>query len=124
MKTLTKTEDKAVSREPRQTFVNARADIYERPDGYYLEAEMPGVSKEGLDITVQSNELILTGRRTDPEPQGEVFYRESNRMDYRRVFELDPSIDVAKITARMDQGILKLTLPKTEAVQPRKITVE
>jgi HSP20 family protein len=50
-------------------------------------------------------------------------YRETRGFDYRRAFEIDPSIDTAKITAKIDQGVLTLTLPKAESVKPRKITV-
>jgi HSP20 family protein len=55
---------------------------------------------------------------------GEPLFRESRDVDFRRVFELNPAIDTGKISARMDQGILTLTLPKSERVKPRKISVE
>ena len=55
---------------------------------------------------------------------GEPLFRERVLTDYRRVFELDPAIDAGKIAAKMDQGLLTLTLPKSERVKPRKITVD
>ena len=55
--------------------------------------------------------------------QGTLLYRESRSLDYRRVFEIDSSIDTGKITAKIDQGVLKLHLPKSEAVKPRRIAV-
>jgi HSP20 family protein len=55
--------------------------------------------------------------------KAEVLYRESRPSDYRRVFELDPAIDSSKISAKMEQGVLTLTLPKTEKVKPRKIEI-
>jgi len=100
-----------------------RANIREEKDAYVLELEMPGVAKQGLEITVENNELVIIGHRTDPDMKGELVYRESRPLSYRRVFDLDPSIDVDKITAMADQGIVTLTLPKTESVRPRKITV-
>ena len=54
---------------------------------------------------------------------GEVLFRERSAADYRRVFELDPAIDTGKISAKMEQGMLMLTLPKSERVKPRKINV-
>jgi len=99
------------------------ANIREEGDSYILELEMPGVAKTGLEVTVENNELTIVGHRTDTDPQGELIYRESSRGDYRRTFEVDASIDVSKIQAKMDQGILRLTLPKAESIKPRKITV-
>ena len=100
-----------------------RATIREEKEGYLLDLEMPGVRKDGLEITVENNELTVIGRRSDAELKGETVYRESRPLDYRRVFDLDPSIDVGKITAKMEQGIVTLSLPKAESVKPRKIAV-
>ena len=113
----------AVQRNGRPSYLTPLANIVESKDGYLLEAEMPGVSKEGLEITVENGELVIVGRRQNEAPKGQQLYRESRGWDYRRVFELDPAIDVGKINARMDQGVLKLELPKAESVKPRKIQV-
>src|SRR6516225_7845066 len=94
-------------------FISPEVNIFETKDGYVLEAEMPGVNKEGLEITLEGNELIITGHRDLESLPGEALFRESNDSGYRRVFELDPAIDTAKVSARMDQGILRLTLPKS-----------
>ena len=103
-------------------FITPEVNIVETKEGYVLEAEMPGVTKDGLDISLEDNVLTLVGRRT-PGPVGTSLYRESQTADFRRVFELDPSIEGEKINARIEQGILTLTLPKAEKVKPRKITV-
>jgi len=92
-------------------------------DGYVLEAEMPGVSKEGLEITLEGSEITILGHRQNEVVAGSPLFRERTLADYRRVFELDPAIDTARIAAKMDQGVLVLTLPKSERVKPRKITV-
>ena len=105
-------------------FVSAEVNIFETHDGYVLEAEMPGVNKDGLEITLDGNEITIVGHRHLAPLNGNPIFRESRDADYRRVFELDPAIDTAKISARMDQGILTLTLPKSERVKPRKITVD
>jgi HSP20 family protein len=108
---------------PRVTYVTPVANILETADGYLLEAEMPGVAKDGIEVTVENGELIIIGRRADKELPGTALYRESRPLDYRRVFDLDPSIDTSKIKTRMEQGVLFLTLPKAEEVKPRRIQV-
>jgi HSP20 family protein len=109
----------------RQTeqFVAPAASVLEHGDGYLLQVEMPGVNKEGLDLSTEGNELTITGRRSLPTIEGAVIHRESRRENFRRTFEIDPSIDVNKINAKIDQGLLTVTLPKAEHVKPRKITV-
>jgi len=105
-------------------YVAPGVNICETKDGYLLEAEMPGVSKEGLEITLEGNEITIVGHRNHKSPGGNLLFRESHTADFRRVFELDPAIDTSKIVARMDQGVLRLTLPKSEKVKPRLIKVD
>lgn len=110
--------------ERTENFVSPEVNIYETQDGYVLEAEMPGVNKEGLEITLENTEITITGRRQVETPAGQALFHESQDLAYRRVFELDPAIDTARVSARMDQGVLTLTLPKSERVKPRKISVD
>ena len=112
-------------RETDQTeqFAAPVASVVEHGDGYSLQVEMPGVNKEGLEISTQGNELTITGRRSLPTIEGTLIHHESRRENFRRTFEIDPSIDVNRINARIEQGLLTLTLPKAEHVKPRKITV-
>ena len=118
------TNTQAQSAEVAREFVRPGVNILETPEGYTLEAEMPGVAKEGLEVTVEDRELTIVGHRNTQAPQGEPLFCECPSADYRRVFELDPAIDTGKINARIHQGLLTLTLPKSEAVKPRKITVD
>jgi HSP20 family protein len=103
-------------------YITPGVNIFESKDGYLLEAEMPGVNKEGLNISLEDNVLTIVGRRQQA-PETGLLYRESRPADFRRVFELDPSIEPGGITAKIEQGILVLTLPKAEKVKPRKIAV-
>ena len=117
-----------LQKEPRTNdrateFVSPGVNIFETKDGYVLEAEMPGVTKEGLEITLEDNEITIVGHRHVEPLGGQALFRESHNADFRRVFELDPAIDTSKIMAKMDQGVLTLTLPKSEKVKPRKIVV-
>lgn len=106
-------------------YVAPEVNIFETTESYLLEADMPGVSKEGLEILLEGNSLTIVGRRMPKlEPRkAELIHRECLEADFRRVFELDPAIDSKKISARMEQGVLTITLPKAEKVKPRKIVV-
>jgi HSP20 family protein len=125
MTTATTKPETTQPAEVRRTtaYLTPAVNIREWKDEYVLEAEMPGINKSGLEITVENNELMIFGRRTEPEMKADVVYRESRPLDYRRVFDLDPSIDTSKITAKLENGILTVHLPKTEEVKPRKVAV-
>jgi HSP20 family protein len=114
----------AENRLARQEYLLPEVNIFETKDGYVLEAEMPGVDKEGLEITLEGNEITIIGHRAAEAQPGELLFRERRLADYRRVFELDPAVDTSKVSAKMEQGVLTLTLPKSERVKPRKITVD
>src|SRR5438309_1044369 len=111
MNTMQETKP-ANDRAVRHEYAAPEVNIFENKDGYVLEAEMPGVNKEGLEIMLEGNELTIVGQRHAEAAPGEALFRESPARDYRRVFELDPAIDTTKVSAKMEQGILTLTLPK------------
>lgn len=121
MKTLVK-QERPGNGAARIDYVLPEVNIYETQEGYTLEADMPGVSKDGLEIVLERNELTLVGHRQDSRPET-VHYRESSDGDYRRVFELDPEIHTEKISARVENGVLTLHLAKREHAKPRKIAV-
>ena len=123
MKATLQKETRPANQHPAE-FISPEVNIFETKDGYVLEAEMPGVNKEGLEITLDGNEITIIGHRNVEALTGNPLFRESRNVDFRRAFELDPAIDTAKVCARMDQGVLTLTLPKSERVKPRKITVD
>ena len=116
-------KERNAERVEQQAWFSPEVNIFETPEGYVLEGEMPGVTKDGLEITLEGNTLTIVGHRNEPDFGANPLYRESRSGSFRRVFELDPAIDTSKINARMDQGILKLHLPKAEKVKPRKIQV-
>ena len=122
MNTLTR-ETRESDRNQAEQLITPPASVREIGDGYTLEIEMPGVKKDGLEISVENNELTIIGRRSLPAVEGTLIHGESRPENFRRVFEIDPSIDADKISAKIDQGLVTLTLPKAEHVKPRKITV-
>jgi len=120
-------EDQQLTAENRPQavpFATPVVDIESTPEGYVLQAEMPGVNKEGIEVTVENGDLILSGRRLPLEVSGELVHRESRPNDFRRVYELDPSIDTGRISARIENGVLTVNLPKAERVKPRRIELE
>jgi len=95
------------TQEPRRVqYATPLVDVESTEEGYTIRAEMPGVDKSGLEITVDNGELTIIGHRHASETPGEPVYREIRNNDFRRVYELDPTIDTSKISARIDQGIL------------------
>ena len=111
------------NRQATEQFVAPAATVFETTDGYTLDVEMPGVSKENLEMWVENNALTILGRRSTPAVEGTLVHRESRPENFRRSFELDPSIDVDKISAKVEHGVVTLILPKAEQVKPRKIAV-
>jgi HSP20 family protein len=105
-------------------YVTPLVDIESTDDGYVIRAEMPGVEKSDLEITVDNGELMILGRRKPTEFTAELIYREIEPHDFRRVYELDPSIDTTNVSAKIDDGVLTVRLPKAETVKPRKISVQ
>jgi len=105
-------------------YVAPYVDIESMDSGYVLCAEMPGVNRDGIEITVEDGNLVLIGQRQPLSVSGEPLHRETRQFSYRRVYELDPSIDANKISARIEQGILSVNLPKAENLKPRRITLE
>ncbi|MEY2439090.1 MAG: hypothetical protein QOI34_475 [Verrucomicrobiota bacterium] len=117
-------ESRNGQRAQAEQFVAPISSVIEDPEKYLLHLEMPGVNKEGLEIAVENNELTILGRRSLPSIEGVLIHRESRPHDFRRTFELDPSIDTGRIAGKIDQGVVMLTLPKAEQVKPRKIKVD
>lgn len=107
----------------RLEYVVPAVNLHHDTEGFTLEAEMPGVRKGGVEITYDEGKLTLTGHRAAPAPAGNAVYTESTGQAYRRVFDIDPSIDAEKISATIEQGLLTVRLPKAEASKPRKITL-
>jgi HSP20 family protein len=106
----------------RIRYVTPAVAIYEDADGYTIEAEMPGVGKDGVHVTLENGELTFIGRKA-ARPAGARLYGEVAEADYRRVFDLDPSVDTERVSARMEQGVLTLRLPTAQDKKPRRISV-
>lgn len=103
-------------------------DIYETNDAIHVQADMPGVSKETLEITLEQDVLTLRGRTADDAPHAEQtnwreVWQEYRSGDYERQFRLPDNVDRSKVEAIMRHGVLHLTLPKAQPTR-RKIEVK
>lgn len=104
---------------------NPAVDIFETEGELTLMADLPGVKAKDLKIDLKDNVLTLTADETPLEgPQEKDLLREYRTGTYYRQFSLSDTIDQSKIEAVMRDGVLRLTLPKVEAMAPRKITVK
>lgn len=103
-------------------YLRPAASIVENADGFLIEADLPGVTREGLELTIEADTLTIVGKR-EPVKLGNRIHRETSGLDYRRAFELGSEIDRARVSAQLQQGVLRVHLPKVEAMKPRRVEV-
>ena len=101
-------------------------DIYETTDSLVLKAELPGLTKENIDIQIRDNMLTLKGERRHEKEVKEEHYLRAERIygTFQRVFTLPTGIQADKIRASFKDGVLEVTIPKAEAAKPKQIKVE
>lgn len=120
------TNDTVVSKAEEQSVnqhcFTARVDIWETEAALFLEAEMPGVNAECVDVRLEDGTLTILGR-VPPAEHGKSIVTEYETGNFERAFRISEAIDGNGIAARMRDGILSLTLPKTEVNKPRTIAV-
>lgn len=104
--------------------VTPRYEIKEDKDAYGLEVWLPGVAKDGLELTIHEGELTIVGRRAWKRPETWTqLYRETSSADYSLTLAHDNTFDADKVNAELRDGVLRVTLPKAEAAKPRRIAV-
>ncbi len=100
-------------------------DVIEDANGITLYADLPGVPKDKLSLHVEADTLTIEGEVALNLPEGmEPSHAEVALPSYRRVFTLSKELDSGKVEAELNQGVLKLRIPKAEHAQPRKIEVK
>lgn len=98
--------------------------VNETADAYAVTVQLPGVAKDGLEITAEDGQVRIVGRRAWKQPTGwTALHRESADAAYELVLTHDNRIDVEKVAAELTDGVLRVSFPKAEAAKPRKITV-
>jgi HSP20 family molecular chaperone IbpA len=109
---------------PSQRAVRPAYQVREKTDGFGVTVLLPGVTKAGLEITAEAGQLRITGRRTWRQPEGWTqIYRETVDAPFELVLQHENSVDADKAAAEFRDGVLRLALPKTEALKPKKIKI-
>jgi HSP20 family protein len=98
-------------------------DVYENVDELLLLVDVPGVTNDGIDVQLDKGQLTILAKRREDAP-GSVLAAEYRSCDYLRVFSVPQGIDASKIDAQLSGGVLRLRLPKSESVKPRRIEVK
>lgn len=108
----------------RSTAVLPPVDIFEDDAGFTVMADLPGVSKERLKVRVDGDSLVIEGAAESPVAGDmAMIYGEILNPLYRRSFTLSRELDPSRIDARLDNGVLRLRIPKAEEARPRRIEV-
>ena len=111
--------------QPPQQHVVPPVDVFENDNAITLLADLPGVSRDQLQVRVDGDTLVLEATAAAQGPdQMELVYGEARTPGYRRQFTLSRELDTGRIEAQLRDGVLSLTIPKAEEARPRKIQVQ
>ena len=130
MNDMTTSQTAAATREEgkpsrQDTALLPPVDVVEDATGITLYADLPGVPREKLDVRVEGDQLNIEAELALPVPQGmTASHAEVGRSHYRRAFTLSKELDPEKVSAELNQGVLRVRIPKAEHAQPRKIKVQ
>jgi HSP20 family molecular chaperone IbpA len=120
---LVESEDMAPEMPPRSVCAPP-IDIFETDTGLVLHADLPGVTVDNLELQVQDNKLTLFGRVNPPAPpEARLIHQEYRVTDYLRSFILSDEVDHERIGAKLNNGVLEVTLPRAAKTEPRRIQV-
>jgi HSP20 family protein len=124
VQTATPSKNEVSSSDSIQSYVLPPVDIAEDESGFTLFADLPGVSKEDLSVHINGDNLVIEGTiQTTAPDQMSLVYGEAQFSRYRRQFTLSRELDRSQIQASLNNGVLKLTVPKTAEAKPRRIEV-
>ncbi len=121
-KNVTRVEKNIPEKNLNLSVIIPSVDIYENSEEILFYADLPGVKKENITIDLDNGQLTLIGNRY-MEQEKDMYLEEFGAAQYRRVFSVPQGIDLAKVDAELNEGVLKLHLPKSEAVKPRRVEV-
>ena len=113
-----------MSRRHRSQRVKPAYEIRETSEAFELTVFLPGIAKGGLEITAEDGQIRIVGRRNWTQPVGwTALHRENSAAPFELVLLHDQAVGVEKIVAELRDGVLRATLPKHEALKPRRIEV-
>lgn len=99
-------------------------NLYDAGENLEMKIEVPGIAKENLSVKIQGNYLEIRGERISDAPEGYTSHRvERGTNSFTRSFTLPSDVDSSRVEARLDNGLLTLILPKSEAAKPKRITI-
>ncbi|MES9837295.1 MAG: Hsp20/alpha crystallin family protein [Candidatus Thiodiazotropha sp.] len=111
-------------REIPQRSIRPAVDIFEDESGITLKADLPGVTREGLDVQVDKETLSIDGKAEIEMPEAmQAVYADVRATRYQRSFSLSSELEGDKAEASLKDGVLSLRIPKREQYQPRKIEI-
>jgi len=120
---ITRAEENTPERVSRRVTVSPPVDIYENADELLVLTDVPGATTEGLNVHFDKDQLFIEASTEPLTEDNTPLFREFASVNYRRVFELAPGIDIENIKAELKQGVLTIHLPKSAATKPRRIQI-
>jgi HSP20 family protein len=109
--------------EPLEPPVTPVADIYETADAFVINLDMPGAVKDSISVIVEPGILAVKGKVDSHRENGELVFSEIGRRSYARSFNLGDGVDGGNIEAQFENGVLGITIPKTESLKAREIKI-
>jgi HSP20 family protein len=106
----------------QRRFAYPPLNISEDDSNIYIRAELPGMNIEDIDVTLSDESLIIKGERKTES--GRYFRQERPTGSFQRIVNLNVKIERDKVSARMKDGLLQITLPKAEELKPKQISIE
>lgn len=109
-----------------ESFWSPAIDVSDEKDHLVVKADLPGLTKDEINVSIDQNTLILKGEKKQERREEKKGYVRSERFygSFYRAIPLPAAVDETKIKAVYQNGVLELTLPKTEEAQPKRITIE
>jgi HSP20 family protein len=109
-------------------YANYAVDVYEDADHLHVEAELPGFTKDQVDVTLDNSVLTITAERNvetngADAPKSDYLLRERRYNRFQRSFTLPNTVDPSSVEAKLDAGVLHLSLNKRQETKPRKISI-